>query len=337
MGAIPAGHKGIIYLIFSLSGFCALIYEILWTKHLSLTFGTTMIAVSIVAAVFMAGLALGSYLLGKYSDHETNLLRIYAFLELGIAIFALLFPPTLKVVTYVHAALGQLAPGLPGLSHFGQLGFSALLLLPPTVCMGGTFPLMCRFFARKKSGGHIGRLYAMNTVGAALGAFLAGYVLIPQLGLSATNLLAVLINLSIAAVSWQFSRRIGHTPAADVSRATRADQLELARTHRPVLIAIALIGFFSLGYEILWTRVFLLFLGNTSYAFSLMLSSYLIGIALGGALYARLVHPDFDEKKLFVRLVVLMGLSILVTVPFYDQLPHLFQWAHEASGERWWH
>jgi spermidine synthase len=97
MGAIPAGHKGIIYLIFSLSGFCALIYEILWTKHLSLTFGTTMIAVSIVAAVFMAGLALGSYLLGKYSDHETNLLRIYAFLELGIAIFALLFPPTLRL------------------------------------------------------------------------------------------------------------------------------------------------------------------------------------------------------------------------------------------------
>jgi spermidine synthase len=337
MGAIPAGHKGIIYLIFSLSGFCALIYEILWTKHLSLTFGTTMIAVSIVAAVFMAGLALGSYLLGKYSDHETNLLRIYAFLELGIAIFALFFPPTLKAVTYVHATLGQLAPGLPGLSHLGQLGFSALLLLPPTVCMGGTFPLMCRFFARKKSGGHIGRLYAMNTVGAALGAFLAGYVLIPQLGLSATNLLAVLINLSIAAVSWQFSRRIGHTVATDVSRATRADQLELARTHRPVLIAIALIGFFSLGYEILWTRVFLLFLGNTSYAFSLMLSSYLIGIALGGALYARLVHPDFDEKKLFVRLVVLMGLSILFTVPFYDRLPHLFQWAHEASGERWWH
>jgi spermidine synthase len=337
MDTLPARNKGIIYLIFSLSGFCALIYEVLWTKHLSLTFGTTMIAVSIVAATFMGGLALGSYLLGKFADNETNLLRIYAYLELGIAIFALLFPPTLKVVSLLHATFGQYVVDYPGLNHFAHLGFSAMLLIPPTVCMGGTFPLMCRFFARKKSGGQIGRLYAMNTLGATLGAFLAGYLLIPYFGLPTTNMLAVFINLAIAAISWQFSRTIGSTSTVDVSQATRADQFELAHSHRSVLIAIAMIGFFSMAYEILWTRVFLLFLGNTTYAFSLMLSSFLIGIAIGGAIYARKVHPDFDEKKLFVRLTMLMGLSILITVPFYDYLPHAFQWAHEASGERWWH
>ncbi len=337
MDILKVQHKGIIYLLFSLSGFCALVYEVLWTKYLSLTFGTTMIAVSIVAATFMAGLAIGSYLLGKFADHETNLLRIYAYLELGIAIFALLFPPTLKAVSAFHAGLEQLLPSHPASNYFSHLFFATMLLVPPTVCMGGTFPLMCRFFARKKSGGQIGRLYAMNTIGATLGAFGAGYCLIPLLGLSTTNMLAVFINLAIAAISWHFSKTIGTTLPADISQATRADQLQLARDHRPVLVAIALIGFFSLAYEILWTRVFLLFLGNTSYAFSLMLSSYLIGIALGGAIYARKIHSDFDKKKLFVRLTVLMGLSILVTVPFYDQLAHVFQWAHEASGERWWH
>ncbi len=333
---IQALQKTAIYLIFSLSGFSALVYEVLWTKHLSLTFGTTMIAVSIVAATFMAGLAIGSYLLGKFADNETNLLRIYAYLELGIAIFALLFPPTLKLVGYLHASLEHILPNLPGTNHAVQLILSALLLVPPTICMGGTFPLMCRFFARKKSGGQIGRLYAMNTLGATLGAFLAGYVLIPSIGLSATNMAAVLINLAIAAVSWHFSKTIGLTVAADVSRATRAEQAQLARANRPVLIGIALIGFFSLAYEILWTRVFLLFLGNTSYAFSLILSSYLIGIALGGAIYARKAHPDLDEKQTFVRLSVLMGLAILVTVPFYDQLAQVFQWAHEASAGNWW-
>jgi spermidine synthase len=334
--SLSTQQKVLLYILFSLSGFSALVYEVLWTKHLSLTFGTTMIAVSIVAATFMAGLALGSYLLGKYADHETNLLRIYAYLELGIAIFALLFPPALLTIDYLHTYITASASALPGLSHAAHLVLSSLILAPPTIFMGGTFPLMCRYFARKKSGGQIGRLYAMNTLGATLGAFLAGYVLIPFLGLSGTNMLAVLINLVIAVISWHFSKISGITPTSDVSKVTRSEHAQLARSQRPVLIAIALIGFFSLSYEILWTRVFLLFLGSTSYAFSLILSSFLISIAVGGAIYARKVHPDIDEKTLFIRLTMLMGLSILVTVPFYDQLALVFQWAHEISGERWW-
>ena len=92
------GYKPFIYLLFSLSGFCALVYEVLWTRYLSLTFGTTIVAASVVAATFMAGLASGSYLFGRYADRQSNLLRVYALLELGIALTALLFPPTLQLV-----------------------------------------------------------------------------------------------------------------------------------------------------------------------------------------------------------------------------------------------
>jgi len=334
---IPPRSKALLYLLFALSGTCALVYEILWTKYLSLTFGTTMLAVSVVAATFMGGLALGSYLLGRLADRETNLLRIYAFLELGIALTALLFPPTLTLVESAYVWLNRFCPGCAVLTNLFRTLASATLLLPPAACMGGTFPIMCRFFARKKSGGQIGRLYALNTLGATLGAFLAGFALIPGLGLSATGYLAIAGNLLIAAGTFLLARRTDTPVAHGASRGRRPAPPLLASRHRLTLAAIGLIGFFSLAYEILWTRVLLLFLGNTTYAFSLMLSAYLVGIALGGAIYARKVRPDLDEKKVFVVLSTLMGLSILVTAPFYDQLAHLFQAAHEASGERWWH
>ena len=126
-------NKRLIYLIFALSGSCALVYEILWSKYLSLTFGNTMIAVSVVAATFMAGLALGSFLLGRYSDRDSNLLKTYALLEIGIAITALLFAPTLSVVEHLYAYWVQLLPNVPGLTTSIHIFFSSMLLLPPSM------------------------------------------------------------------------------------------------------------------------------------------------------------------------------------------------------------
>lgn len=330
------GCKLLIYLLFSLSGFCALIYEVLWTRYLALTFGTTIVAASVVAATFMAGLALGSYLFGRYADRQSNLLRVYALLEFGIALTALLFPPTLQLVEIIYISILQAFPQYPGMAHLLHLFFAAILLLPPTICMGGTFPLMCRFFARKKSGGQIGRLYALNTFGATAGAFLCGYLLIPSLGISATGYLAIAINLSIAAASFGLSQKIGHADPLDVSKALRPEQMLLWRKHRSLLLAIGCIGLFSLAYEILWTRLFLLFLGNTTYAFALILSAFLIGLAAGGAQYARIVKPELNEKEFFVTLTTLMALTVLITVPFYDRLAELFLAAHQIADERWW-
>ena len=335
MEKLSRQRKVIIFLIFCLSGFSALVYEVLWTKHLSLAFGTTMTAVSIVAATFMAGLAIGGYLLGRFADQDDNLLKIYALLEVGIAVFALLFPPTLAVISALHVWLLKALPNHDIFNHFLQLGLSGILLIPPTVCMGGTFPVMCRLFARSKSGGQIGRLYAINTLGAASGAFLCGYYLIPELGMSLTNLAAVGLNLLAAVVSWIFSKTASQDAPEKGVAPSVPSQVSISIKKRPILTATALIGFLTLAYEILWTRVFMLFLGNTSYAFSMMLSSFLISIAIGGALYARLVKPQLNERKLFVRLTFVMGLSILCTVPFYDQLASAFQWAHDFALDNW--
>ncbi len=333
---ISAKHKLQLYVIFAASGFSSLAYEILWTKYLSLTFGNTMVAVSVVAATFMAGLALGSLLLGRYVDQKANLLKVYALLELGIAITALLFDPALKVVGQLYIYWTHQLPELPWLVTSINILFSSLLLLPPTFCMGGTFPLMCRFYARRKSGAQIGRLYALNTLGATFGAFAAGFWLIPTIGLSRTGAVAIGCNLSIAMFALLLAKRYGAVDADGMQQATTIPPQLQAIKHRPILLAIALIGFFGLAYEILWTRLLLLFIGNTSYAFSLMLSAYLVGIALGGALYARLAFSGMNEKKLFLTLSALMGLAILASAPYYDKLAYVFQFAYELAEESWW-
>ncbi len=333
---LKPSSKWQLYTLFALSGFCALVYEVLWTKYLSLIFGTTMPAVSIVAATFMGGLALGSFLIGRLADREANLLRLYAFLEFGIAIFALLSRPGLNLVEGLYATIINLFPDLPLLTHALHFGIGAALLIPPTLCMGGTFPLMCRFFARKKSGGQIGRLYAMNTFGATLGAFGSGYVLIPSIGLSSTLYLAVICNILIAVVSLMMSKKMGQARHSDASASNREQQPLEAKQHLFPLTFIGLIGFCSLAYEILWTRVLLLFLGNTTYAFSLILTAFLIGIAAGGAVYARKVHKELNEKTVITQLTLLMGLSVAFTLPLYDRLPHIFLQIHALVDDRWW-
>jgi len=328
-------HKAIIFTIFTLSGFIALVYEILWSKYLSLTFGTSIVAVSIVTATFMGGLALGSYLLGKYADISKNLLRIYAYLELGIAVFALLFPPTLKIVEYGHTIIEHLFPQHLFFASAIHFIFSTILLIPPTLLMGGTFPVMCRLFARKKLSGEIGILYAINTFGATLGALSAGFFIIPALGLSGTGFLSVACNLVIAVIAYSLSKHM--TPVLETSEIDRSERVgRNLRGTRLILTATALTGAFSLACEILWTRTFLLFLGNTTYAFSLILSAYLIGIAFGGTLFARKIRHDTELHRLFVILTALSGISIILTVPFYDLLPFVFQMAHELSNGSWY-
>ncbi len=329
-------QKLLIYLLFLLSGFCALVYEVLWSKYLSLTFGTTIWAVSIVTATFMAGLALGSYAFGRYSAfHDRDLLKVYAKLEVAIALSALLFAPVLIMVEDIYLFWTRMLPNAPWLTTPVNFIFCAILLLPPAFCMGGTFPVMCRLFAHRKCGGQIGRLYALNTLGATLGAFSAGYLLIPALGLSRTGFLAAGLNLLIAAAAYQIYR--WSAPASDPAPVPEKREWDpWRRQHRLVLVAIGCVGFFTLAYEILWTRVLLLFLGNTVYAFSMILSAFLVGIAIGGAIYARLVSPFLNESRILYRLTILMGFSVLVTAPFYDHLALAFQFIHEVAGESWW-
>ncbi len=326
-------QKTILYLLFALSGFCALVYEILWARYLSLTFGTSIVAVSLVTATFMCGLALGSYFVGRYCERWRNLLLLYGLLEVGIAVSALAFPLLLSLVRNLYIWAVGVLPEASALTWPLYLFCASIILLVPAICMGGTLPVMCRLFRNDQSGGRVGVLYGLNTLGATLGTLACGFVLIPSFGMLMTGLFAVAGNLLVAVVSIILGKNgLAEEP---VSRPLAASEQVQFKDHSLLFVCIGFVGFFSLGYEILWTRVFLLLLGNTTYAFSMMLGAYLIGIALGGGLYGILVKAETDNRKLLTRLVLGLGLSILLTAPFYDRLSYVFQIAYESSNEIW--
>ncbi|MEJ2215819.1 MAG: fused MFS/spermidine synthase [Gemmatimonadota bacterium] len=204
------GIRRTILTLFFLSGACGLVYEVVWMRMLTLIFGATAFATSAILSSFFAGLALGSLTLGRAADRSRNPLALYAILEAGIGVFAFLMPVLLDGVTAAYVAL----------AHHVEMGFypmslvrlvlSFLVLLLPTTLMGGTLPVVVKFLVqrRERIGMGVGRLYAVNTFGAVVGAFGAGFVLILSIGVRETAYLAGVINFLIAGVAFGLSRRV---------------------------------------------------------------------------------------------------------------------------------
>lgn len=323
---IPATH--LLPALMFVSGVSALVYEVLWSKHLALSFGGDIRAVSIVAATFMAGLAAGSYLFGKVADRSGHLLRLYGLLELGIAAGAVAFVPALGAANRGYLAAARFAPESPLYLGTLQLLLTILLLFVPTLCMGGTLPVACRCLARFGLSRSAGRLYGWNTAGAALGCLAAAFVLLPQLGLHLSGWLAIGGNLAVglAALAAARPQEGGKTGNVTAERRPRKNDL---------LAVVALSGFCSMALEILWTRVFLLFFGTTIYSFAIILGCYLVGLAIGGVLYARRLFRLDDRHTLIAWLLVGMGAAVLLSAPCYDRLGQLVVEIHRVSADSW--
>ena len=269
-----------------LSGLAGLVYEVVWLREVGLQFGNTLSATGTVLAAFMAGMVLGSVWLGRRAERTERPLGLYAWLEIGIGLSALLVPAGLRLID--HAGL-LLLPNSPGL----VVPLSVLVLLVPAVGLGGTLPVLARCLP---SGSYHSRttpglLYGLATLGAASGACLAAFVLLPSLGSWQATVTAALINglvgggcflLRGTALSVEAPAR----PSAPASRQTR----QPAATLSPwvVLVCLGLSGYAALMYEVVWTRLLGLLLENTVYAFSLMLSTFLLSLALGSFISTRL-------------------------------------------------
>jgi len=264
-----------------LSGAAALVYQVLWTRQLALLLGHTVAALSTVLATFMAGLALGSALAARYVERVPagSGPRAYAFLELGIAGFALIFPWLLRAGLPPLAWLYASGAASPLVLESARLGLSAALLLVPTTLMGMTLPLLAALTgAGAESAGRVaGTLYAANTVGAVAGSLACAFFLLPRLGIGRSTLLAVALNLAAAAIvgSSKGSRAAGSAPPA-VRPAARPRE-------RLVLAVLALSGLGALADEVAWARALVLLIGPTAYAFAFILATVIAGIALGSA------------------------------------------------------
>ena len=299
-------RRGPFLILFAVSGAAALIYEVVWTRLLTLYLGHGLAAASAVLAAFMGGLAAGAGAAGRMAGRLTpaRAVRMYAGLEIAIAVLALLMPFALIAVRPLLAA--SYADGTGGGSFaLLRLAISVALLCVPAACMGATFPIASRWMVRMASTAaqDAGALYAANTLGAAAGAILAGFWLIPALGLSGTTYVGMTLNVIAAAGAWWISN-VGaaglqsRPPADDPKGATAATKggtkvppLRTPQSSHPWLAAVALgaSGFASLTLQIVWTRLLVQILGPTTYAFSTVVSIFIIGIAGGAAIASRLV------------------------------------------------
>ncbi|MCU1384849.1 MAG: hypothetical protein JWL71_3546 [Acidobacteria bacterium] len=290
-------------LLYAASGAAALVYEVTWTRMLTLQLGHTVAAASTVLAAFMGGLALGAWFAPTRST-----LRAYAILEVIVAGVALVLPFALAA-SAPALAWAYADGGAPARFALVRVAISLALLGVPAAAMGATFPIAAEWFARDAA--DTGVLYAVNTTGAATGAIAAGFFLIPALGLRATTGIGVALNLLAAAGAWWLGSRSEATAktaaAAEVSlskekktksgaarspRSERSPRLLPAVSPAPGLActAAAISGFAALVYEVAWTRLLALVIGPTTYAFATMAAAFISGLAIGSALGTRLAR-----------------------------------------------
>ena len=327
--------------LFLVSGAAGLIYEITWTRIFGEVFGNTVFAVSTVLTAFMLGLALGSWLLGRIADRLARPLKLYALLELAIGLYALIFPSILSITdVFYHWFFQSFHPGFYPLSLV-RFVLSVVILLLPTALMGGTLPVLSRLWASSggqsdetHAGQSVGLLYAINTFGAVVGCFLSGYVFIRLLGVSRTVYVAAAANILAGLVALGLSRfsakPLGnqHKQSARRSRKNKRKSKSVSEVleqpddkRRLVLAAVAVAGFCALALEVLWTRVLLFVLETSVYAFTCMLTCYILGIALGSFLCSRLPLGKMKKPVFALGLVeFLIGLSVLLSIALLGRL-----------------
>jgi spermidine synthase len=309
-------------MIYFFSGACSLIDEVVWVRLLKLTLGNTVYATSVVVSIFMAGLALGALIMGRFSDRVKRHLRLYALLETLVTISAVSLPWVLRLTDRIYVWLYRSYNLERWQLLVAQVILSAAVLLVPSMLMGSTLPLLGRFVtALEKQVGHlVGRLYALNTLGAALGCLLAGFLLIRTFGVMGTLYIAAILNMLVAFGGWFLSRYTAYDSAEASSRVKKQPAASAGGKATRLgfgLLVVALFasGLISIGYEILWMRSIVHLLGGYTYVFSAVLTVYLLGNVIGAITSSRLAKRRNLGAKGFAVTLCLLGLCGIIYLP----------------------
>jgi spermidine synthase len=313
-----------LLLLFFLSGACGLLYQVLWLRMLSLVFGVTVYAASTVLAAFMAGLALGSGLAGRMLAVVKRPLLIFGIAEILIGASALATPIALEAASGLYQRLHQISPDSLVILTAARILTGFVVLLVPTMLMGLTLPVLSAspVVRGPRFGARVSALYAANTAGAVIGAVVTGFYLIGSIGIARAFFIGAAINVLVGAAAIAFDRNAAaasntETAESDAGpRATPAGAPSAAVSHAGIGIVVATSGFVALALEIVWFRMLVQYLAATTYAFTTMLATVLAGIALGGAIAARMLRRDRDWTATLVRLQLGTALACLVSAIF---------------------
>ncbi|MBN1296279.1 fused MFS/spermidine synthase [bacterium] len=303
---------------FTISGATGLIYEVIWQRKLSLIFGTTLPATTAVLVAFMGGLALGSWFFGKLSDRMTRPIRMYGILEIFVGVYCMLMPMIFDAMRQIHVSLYR-SMGPSFQLDVIQFFLAVCSLTIPCALMGGTLPILSKGLISQERvlGSGLSKLYFLNTIGATFGTLSAGFILIRLLGMNRTNLITACINIAIGftlAVLIQEHTR-GRVKPEELPQRTRPEW----QHYLPYIYAI--LGLAAMGTEVAWSRSLNLVLGSTVYAFSMMLGSYLLGLALGSLAVGKITDRLSNPLATVGVLGFLVSVSMIIAISLIDRLP----------------
>jgi spermidine synthase len=324
------------YLFFFVSGAVALVYEILWLRLLGHAFGNTTYAISTVLAAYMAGLGLGGWAVGRLADRWSRPLFAYGCLEIGIGIYAAFTLVLIQGIQQSYSAFAQAVDSTaPALLVSARLLLSSLMLFIPTFLMGATLPVLAKFYIHRREtiGSGTAALYGFNTAGAVAGTLLAGFWILPAFGTQGTLSIAVAGNVVIGVLACVLGR-MGQTERhseAPYSSAPKNPELRdpssaygglrmTESSFRWILPGIFISGAIAMLYEVAWTRVLAVVLGSSTYAFTIMLATFLLGLALGSAAYKKILEKRPARVSEWAWLQIIIAASALVALPFYERI-----------------
>jgi spermidine synthase len=336
----------LLWISFFISGACGLVYEVTWTRMLTLTFGASVFAMSAVLTAYMGGLALGSYLFGRYADRSKNPARIYAFLEIGIGAYAFVLPAILRQIEALYVTL--FSGGEPSFYALSLMRFvmAVSALIVPTTLMGATLPMLSKFVGvrLKNLGWSTGSLYALNTLGAVVGCAAAGFLLIGALGIERTIGLAVAANFLVGSVVYLALGRHSETGLESSETIEQRIDFEHAGEQcnypngvtKLVLVFFGVSGFCSLAYEVLWTRALVFHMNISIYAFTTMLTTFLVGLALGSFVCARVSDRSRDPLLALCVIEALIGVSAVLSLPIFGRFFYTLERVFPSFGVISW-
>ena len=311
-------RRGLVLAIFILSGAAALIDEIVWSRQLVLVFGNTTQALSAILTGFFGGIAIGSAVGGRIADRVHAPLRMYGILELVLAAVVLATPISFGLIGDLYQGVYPSLEGLPLALALLRVVLAVFALAPATILMGATLPTLTRHLTRTTDlSASFSRLYAANTVGAIVGTEVAGFVLIELLGLSGALAVGAAFSGVAGAAAFLLSR--GHAPT--LPRPASAAIGSIRRAPQLALTVAFISGLTSLGYQVTWTRLLASGTGNTTYVFTVILSTFLIGLALGALIFSTVRSRIGDPIRLLAgsqivgAALAVAGLALVIVAP----------------------
>jgi predicted membrane-bound spermidine synthase len=324
----PRLPVSVFFTLFTISGFAGLIYESIWSHYLKLFLGHAAYAQTLVLAIFMGGMALGSWLVSRFTGRIANLLAGYAYAELGIGVLAIAFHGIFVAVTGWATASVLPALGGSGMVDAFKWALASALILPASLLLGTTFPLMSAGVIRlypDTGGRSLAMLYFTNSLGAAVGVLASGFVLIEQVGLPGTILTAGILNIVLALAVWLLARRMpvaAPAPAGESGGAAAAG----SAFSRSVLVLAFATGAASFVYEITWIRMLSTGLGASTHAFEVMLSAFILGMSLGAFALRRRIEGITGDAGWIAGVVLAKAAFAVYAVWVYDDVLEFIRW-----------